>query len=191
MKKTIYISLIIVLYFFCVNKMKAQTIDVSLGLSWPIDMVHNGNDIYIAEESSNKISKIDITASLPTTTTDVVTGLNNPNATLVINSELYIAESNASKISKFILSPLSIKGFSIENRVEVYPNPTTEAINIDLGETLSNTKATLTNSLGQIIITKKYTATNSINIDIDAPNGIYFLHLEFDGGILTKKIIKE
>ena len=72
-----------------------------------------------------------------------------------------------------------------------YPNPTTGSINIDLGGVKQEIKATLTNGLGQVILTENYSSTNFIKLDIDAPKGIYFLHLESDGGVITKKIIKE
>jgi len=78
------------------------------------------------------------------------------------------------------------------NKYSIYPNPTTGPINIDLGEDLSNVKATLTNGLGQVVITKKYPSTNYISLDIDGPKGIYFLQLQTESGeVITKKIVKE
>jgi hypothetical protein len=75
--------------------------------------------------------------------------------------------------------------------ISAFPNPTTGSINIDLGESLSNVKATLTNGLGQVILTECYTSTNFINIDIDAPKGIYFLQIESNGESKTIKVLKE
>ena len=73
----------------------------------------------------------------------------------------------------------------------VYPNPTTGNFTIDLGKVKQDIKATLTNSLGQVILTENYTSTNYINIDIEGSKGIYFLQLESNGEVTTKKIIKE
>ncbi|PCI93602.1 MAG: secretion protein [Flavobacteriales bacterium] len=89
-----------------------------------------------------------------------------------------------------LFATVGLKEYNLSN-ISLYPNPTTENITIDLGEIKQNVKATLTNSLGQVILSKNYTSTNIINLDIDAPSGIYFLHLEIDGEVITKKIIKE
>ena len=77
-------------------------------------------------------------------------------------------------------------------RLTIYPNPTTGSINIDLGETLTKVKTTLTNGLGQVIFEKEYSPTNFISLAIDAPKGIYFLQLQTQNGkTITKKIVKE
>ena len=78
------------------------------------------------------------------------------------------------------------------SNLSIYPNPTKGSINIELGAILRDVKATLTNGLGQVIFTKEYTSTDFIRLDIDAPNGIYFLQLQTESGeVITKKIIKE
>jgi hypothetical protein len=83
-----------------------------------------------------------------------------------------------------------IEESSLSN-ISLYPNPTTGRATIDLEEIMQDIKATLTNSLGQIILTDNYTATNFINLDINAPKGVYFLNLEVDSEVITKKIIKK
>ncbi|PCJ00499.1 MAG: hypothetical protein COB15_02720 [Flavobacteriales bacterium] len=68
------------------------------------------------------------------------------------------------------------------NNLNTHPNPTTASINIDLGEALNNVSFTLTNNLGQLILTKHFASTNFISLDIDAPKGIYFLQLQTENG---------
>jgi hypothetical protein len=76
--------------------------------------------------------------------------------------------------------------------LSLYPNPTTKHFTIDLGDVKQDVKAILTNNLGQVILTEKYTSTNIINLDIDTPKGIYYLQLKTSNGeFITKKIIKE
>ncbi|NQX98416.1 MAG: T9SS type A sorting domain-containing protein [Flavobacteriales bacterium] len=77
------------------------------------------------------------------------------------------------------------------SKISFYPNPTDGAVTIDLKEDKQNVKATLTNSLGQIILSENYTSTNSINFNIETPKGVYFLQLEVDGEMITKKIMKQ
>jgi hypothetical protein len=75
--------------------------------------------------------------------------------------------------------------------LSLYPNPTAGFITIDLEETKSNINLSLTNAIGQVILTESYKSNNYINLEIDAPKGLYFLQLESDGDVITKKIIKE
>ena len=91
-----------------------------------------------------------------------------------------------------VISPSAI-GIEENNLSElaIYPNPTNGEFTIDLREVKQNVKATLTNSLGQVILTQNFTSTNFINLVIDAPKGVYLLQLESDREVITKKIIKE
>lgn len=78
------------------------------------------------------------------------------------------------------------------SNLSLYPNPTTRTINIDLGELKTGVKATLTNSLGQVILTQQFESTDIINLDIGAPTGIYFLQIETtEGETKTLKVLKE
>jgi hypothetical protein len=69
----------------------------------------------------------------------------------------------------------------IENsfsNIFIYPNPTNREFTIELGDITTGAKVTLTNNLGQVIIKRPFTMTSSIIIDIDGPEGIYFLKVE-------------
>jgi len=141
--------------------------------------VRNGNNTnftgsqpFLASNNSNLTCiEVDNTAWSTTNWTSIdpqtsfSTNCNNPCA-------VGIAENNLSKLS-------------------VYPNPTNSFVTIDLGETLTNVNTTLTNSLGQVILFLQFESTDFINLNIEAPTGIYFLQLESDGEVITKKIIKE
>jgi hypothetical protein len=76
------------------------------------------------------------------------------------------------------------------NTFNIYPNPTSGNITIDLGKQQDNIRATLTNTIAQVIFTKKYCSTAIIEINLTAPKGIYFLQLTIDGQIITKKLMK-
>lgn len=75
--------------------------------------------------------------------------------------------------------------------LSLYPNPTTGNVFIDFGELKQNIKATVTNSIGQVVLTQNYVSTKSINFDLDLPKGLYFLTLESDGEVISKKLIKQ
>ena len=75
--------------------------------------------------------------------------------------------------------------------INIYPNPSTKRITIEFKETKSNLNLSLINALGQVILTKNYKSTDYINLDLDAPKGVYLLQLETSGEVITKKVIKE
>jgi len=51
-------------------------------------------------------------------------------------------------------------------QLSIYPNPTNGVFTINLGEVRTDLKATLTNSLGQVILTQQFESTDFINISI-------------------------
>ena len=88
-------------------------------------------------------------------------------------------------------SVVGITENSLSN-LSLYPNPTSSNITIDLEEVNQDIKATLSNGLGQVILTQQFKSTDFINLDIDAPKGIYFLQIETtEGETKTIKVLKE
>lgn len=75
--------------------------------------------------------------------------------------------------------------------ITTYPNPTSGKLSITLEEG-NATSVAIRNSLGQILLIDKTRATNQLELDISAyPTGLYFLQLEVDGQLMTKKIVKQ
>jgi Leucine-rich repeat (LRR) protein len=77
---------------------------------------------------------------------------------------------------------------TIAQKVNIYPNPTKHSINVSLKE---KSNYTLININGKVIKTGTLTPQQN-NIDISkAANGLYFLTLENENKLITKKIIKQ
>jgi hypothetical protein len=75
-------------------------------------------------------------------------------------------------------SVLSINNFSsLVKKLNVYPNPTKGKITIDLNEFTTNTKATLFNSLGQVVFSESFNNSSQISFEINSQKGLYFLQL--------------
>jgi Secretion system C-terminal sorting domain len=75
--------------------------------------------------------------------------------------------------------------------ISIHPNPTTGQLTIALAKG-SATAVTLRNSLGQLLLSDKSLTGNQLTLDISAySTGIYFLQLEVDGKLITKKVVKE
>lgn len=123
------------------------------------------------------------------------------NITPVVQSLTTIIESNSAIIQYCpidIRSGMLLNQFCTTTDLEewkeddflIFPNPTTGNIFIDLGSIKQELKATLINSLGQILLVKNYKSIVYFKLNLDYPKGIYFLTLESEGEVITKKILK-
>jgi hypothetical protein len=72
----------------------------------------------------------------------------------------------------------------------IHPNPTTEQVTISLEEAKTGILI-IRNSLGQIVLQETFTNTNQLDVSLNEPDGIYFLQIETDGQVITRKIIKQ
>ncbi|SKB71289.1 T9SS type A sorting domain-containing protein, partial [Maribacter arcticus] len=82
--------------------------------------------------------------------------------------------------------------YSISDKIIAYPNPTTEAIIIDLGEIKSAIKLTLVNSSKKLVLTKNFQSQRFLTIDLSAlASGVYFVEIINQKEVIgTHKIIK-
>jgi uncharacterized protein (DUF1501 family) len=91
---------------------------------------------------------------------------------------------------------LSVNDILLENsELNVYPNPTSDFINIKFFGVNEHLKITLYNSLGatvKIITSKKYSSIqHNLSVDIqNLPKGSYFIHYQTKSISRTKKLLK-
>ncbi|WP_282030832.1 T9SS type A sorting domain-containing protein [Winogradskyella eximia] len=83
--------------------LNAQTTDVFTELIGPYQIELNGTDIYAAHFYENKVSKIDLSTTIPTLS-EIATGFTNPDGLAFYGTDLYVAEVNSRKISKIDLT---------------------------------------------------------------------------------------
>ncbi|WP_422104382.1 T9SS type A sorting domain-containing protein [Winogradskyella sp.] len=159
-------------------------VDVVTNLSIPIELALNGDDLYFAQYGTNRISKIDISIATPTVV-DVVTGLDGPYGLALNETDLYFSQASGDKISKINLSSLSTNEFSTINSIKVYPNPSTDFINIS--GLIETKRFKIYNILGVEMLIGIISRNEKIDIK-NLKNGIYFL--KFDDGN-TVKFIKD
>jgi len=74
------------------------------------------------------------------------------------------------------------------NNISIYPNPTTGQLTIDNGELKMNS-IEIFDVYGRIIVNCQLSIVNSIDIS-DLSNGVYFLKISTEKGMVTKKIVK-
>jgi hypothetical protein len=118
-------------------------VEVVTGLDVPRELVINGNFLYVSE--SNRISKVDISSTLPTTRQDFFNGANQPQGMLVYNNYLYTKATANNIIYKFNLD-----------------NPTTDFSSV-IGTSLTNDFVKINNDvyLAQENYIRKFDITSS------------------------------
>ena len=74
--------------------------------------------------------------------------------------------------------------------INIYPNPSSGQLTISLEEA-SKGVISIRNYIGQIVMKQEFDNTQELNINLDGPSGIYFLQVESDGQVITKKVVKQ
>jgi hypothetical protein len=74
--------------------------------------------------------------------------------------------------------------------IMIHPNPTTGNLSISLEEAKTGVLRVL-NSLGQLVMKQEFNNTQELDIILNGPAGLYFLQVESDGQVITKKVVKE
>jgi len=97
------------------------------------------------------------------------------------------------KYSLFVIAPETL-GLDDNNLLvtNLYPNPTNGNFTIDLGKEFTDVSTQITNMLGQVISSSTYASARTIEQEITASAGMYFVNISTsEGAIKTLKIIKK
>lgn len=176
-----------------------KDIEIGSGSSNPSNLVHLGNKTYFSAfttQYGNELWETDGTPEGTKLVADILKGSlsSNPTDINVVNDKLVcLADSEKWGRQLFRIENVEIITSNEVNEtndfVKIYPNPTTDVINIELNSNQS-TQFNLINSMGQVI--RKGTLDTSTNtIDLKKINtGIYFLNIQNDKTQKTFKLIK-
>lgn len=162
---------------------------ISGGIDLPRAMTFSGNDLYIT--SNYKVDKMDVTATTPTLT-NIVDFSSDSNIDRRIirdvkfyENDMYISLSTLDRIYIYA-NTLSLEGVKPLEKTVLYPNPTSNSIQIKGLET--ETSYVIYNAIG--VETLKGTTSPNIPIDISKiSKGIYFI--KFNDYNKSFKIIKD
>ena len=84
---------------------------------------------------------------------------------------------------------LGINENDLQNSIVIFPNPANDVLNVKLSQQFE--RVDVTNMLGQVLYSNKLTDTFfRINISSYA-SGVYFIRLQDENGMVTKKFLKE
>ncbi|OQX96920.1 MAG: hypothetical protein B6I24_10480 [Bacteroidetes bacterium 4572_128] len=96
------------------------------------------------------------------------------------------------RVSKIIPSTRIYNTVDNKTLINIFPNPTTSDIYINLGKKEKDLKIILSNNLGQIVLIKEFKEVNILSLNIDRPAGVYFLKIAVNGKeSKTMKILKK
>ena len=95
--------------------------------------------------------------------------------------------SNSGLAKVYDLSAVLSTNNYVLSKFNIYPNPVKNNFTIDLQDNLEFNRASIYNSLGQIIKSSKELTINTSNLN----TGIYFIEIETNKGKTTKKLIVE
>jgi hypothetical protein len=89
---------------------------------------------------------------------------------------------------------VGLKENDLKNNINIYPNPTSNIINIEASTSSATDKLKIeiSNVIGQVLISENQTnQRSSFNIQ-NFPSGLYFIKLISEDNVIeTRKIIKE
>lgn len=89
-----------------------------------------------------------------------------------------------------LTTALSVEDFN-KSGLTIFPNPVLDFISIDNPKNIKINSFSVTDMNGRVLISKSYSVSNEV-IDLSSlSKGIYFIQLDTEKGMLSKKIIKE
>lgn len=90
--------------------------------------------------------------------------------------------------SSFVCSPTGIADIDVQNRFNIYPNPTTGKITIDPLSMGSNLTVKIYNVVGEVVKEIKMESNTALEVDLsNQANGMYMIELSNASGKVTQK----
>ncbi len=164
--------------------MVTDVVTVILG---PFAMTLKDKTLYISEYAQGRIVSMDIGSDVPAPVV-LVEGLVNPNGLVSDSSYLYISERGAGKISKFELNVTGLPELEPQDRVRIYPNPSSDFIRLE--NLPANSWIEILEPTGVRILESMY--REGITMDVRSlANGIYIIRITGSGRSEAHTIIKQ
>lgn len=187
----------------------SASLDCSFGNSYLLS--HGGRDLVLLKINRCSINSIDISTSIE----DETITANHPNACYQwlycdsnfapiegVTGQTFIASKNGSYAVEIteggcvdtsdcvMVDWTGIAKVDPGDEFFIYPNPTSGRVFIEPRSQSGPGRLIITDILGKTIFIQEYNAFRPLEIDIQAPSGLYFLEFISDKGIVSKRIIK-
>lgn len=113
---------------------------------------------------------------------------------IIVAGEFYHFNSNGdvrNRLARLNSQILAVYKENLVDLIQLFPNPTTESLVLQMPSKLKGENLMISNAFGQIIDHKEITES-SMFIDLNSHNkGIYFIQINTVKGNITKKVIKQ
>ena len=118
-----------------------------------------------------------------------IVGLSSDGSTIAIGAPYNDGNAtNSGHVRVFDLSGLlSVEANEISKNFNLYPNPVTNQLQIQIATFLEYNKATIYNYFGQLVLQSKITTINVSSLSV----GVYFIEVETNKGKGVKRFIKK
>ncbi len=106
-----------------------------------------------------------------------------------------VTNANGCSATSAVFNNTGISESELSNLFTMFPNPTQDVVSITVNTDKTIESATITNVLGKVVKTinaKSFKATSTLTVEVkDLSSGIYFVSLDIEGQMVSKKLIVE
>ncbi len=117
-------------------------------------------------------------------------GPHNYNIMVTSNSSTLTLTNQSGNLAVYGRQALSYEEFKAIDNLSIYPNPTKNLLNVELGNYFNEVTYTVYNSTGKVISGNLILKDNKINVDF-LESGLYFLKIEVENQRKYLKFIKQ
>jgi len=158
--------------------------------NFPTGLAFDGEYIWSIDNDLDELHKIDPLTYSVLETYDTPSDL--PLGLTFDGQYLWLVDNNTKLLYQLDIGILSTPEYQLSNLLSMYPNPTSQLINIDFKEPFENLDISLYNMTGKLLQNQQFRNKNHIKLNIDnLQKGIYYINIKADGELFTRKIIKE
>jgi len=173
------------------------------GGSNPTDLIHFGANLYFianANATDRKLYKSDGTANGTISIQPASATNSNPLAfasfslSAIYQGDFYFtAHFNEGGRELWRLSDdaTTIEEPDVFQPLKVFPNPSADSFYIDLEESFSQIEIAVLNVLGEVIALQTHAGSGIIPVQWEGTPGVYFLRVQADAKLFTRKVLKE
>lgn len=123
----------------------------------------------------------------------IVAGETNQNFTATISGNYAVQITDGACIDTsacVAVSNASLSEYELQ-KITVSPNPTSGKVNLEFDQQYDNIIMNVLSVDGHLVASASYNATNTIELNIDGAQGVYFVELTLDNKIARIKIVKK
>lgn len=91
----------------------------------------------------------------------------------------------------YTINGIGLEEFVGQNGVAMFPNPAKDFTTLHFKQTFSTIDICISNAVGQKLKEQNFVNTNTAELALDLPKGVYLLNIKADGKLFTQKLIVE